>query len=562
MELFPRTPRKSQRAEARLGQAAESGYVALDRRFPVSEAGGLLRKAFPDHWSFLLGELALYSLVVLVLTGTYLTFWFDASLGETVYDGSYVPLQGVRMSEAYASTIRISFDVRGGLLVRQIHHWAALFFVAAIGVHLLRIFFTGAFRRPREGNWVIGVTLFVLALVEGFAGYSLPDDLLSGTGLRIAQGIIQSIPVVGTYLSFFVFGGQYPGHDIIGRLYVTHVLLIPGLLVLLVVVHLAMVVYVKHTQWPGQGKNNRNAVGQPMIPQFAARSTGLFFLVAGVLTVMSAIAQVNPVYAYGPYDPSQISFGSQPDWYLGFLEGSLRLMPPFESEVAGITIMWNVFVPAVLLPTLFFLVLYLYPFFERWVTGDDEEHHLCDRPRNRPTRTGLGVAGIVFYAVLLLAGGNDVLAFTFGVSVNMLTWIFRVSMVAAPVLAYLLTKRLCLALQDQDRELLTEGEETGDVRQSVAGGMEPGHTPLSGAQQHVLLVRETPRPLRLEDVARKGRGPTRTQRARVVLSGWFYRDSVDFHVSRVHRQEIAERISGPRHEPELENRAGEADETH
>jgi ubiquinol-cytochrome c reductase cytochrome b subunit len=553
-------PGRKRQPPSRAARAAEDGYRYLDARLPVTESGGLLRKAFPDHWSFLLGEIALYSLVVLVLTGVYLTLWFDPSMSEVVYDGSYEPLQGVRMSQAYASTLDLSFDVRGGLLTRQLHHWAALLFIAAIGVHLLRIFFTGAFRKPREGNWVIGVTLFMLALLEGFCGYSLPDDLLSGTGLRIAQGIMASIPVVGTYLAFFAFGGQYPGHDIIPRLYVTHVLLVPGILLALVVVHLALVVYLKHTQWAGPGRTNRNAVGHPMVPHFAAKATGLFFLTAGVLTVMSAIGQVNPVYAYGPYDPAQVSTGSQPDWYVGFLEGSLRLMPPFETTFWGITVMWNVFVPAVVLPGLFFMVLYAYPFFERWVTGDDGEHHLCDRPRNRPTRTALGVAAIVFYAVLLLAGGNDVLAFVFGLSLNLLTWIFRVSLVVAPVLAYLVTKRMCLALQDQDRDLLAEGEETGAVTQTVAGGMEPGHAPVSGARKHVLLVRETPRPLRAEDLVVPGRRPTRLQRARVVLSGWYYRDSVDFEVSGTYRREIAERIAGPRHGTSLEKRSDEADE--
>ncbi|EST38715.1 hypothetical protein N566_06040 [Streptomycetaceae bacterium MP113-05] len=558
MTLFPGRRRRSPSSPSKTARAAEDGYRYLDGRLPVSEAGGLLRKAFPDHWSFLLGEIALYSLVVLLLTGVYLTLFFDPSMTEVVYDGSYEPLRGVRMSQAYASTVDISFDVRGGLLTRQLHHWAALVFVGAIGTHLLRIFFTGAFRKPREGNWVIGVTLFMLALLEGFCGYSLPDDLLSGTGLRIAQGIITSIPVIGTYLAFFAFGGQYPGHDIIPRLYVTHVLLVPGILVALVVVHLALVVYLKHTQWAGPRRTNRNAVGLPMVPHFAARSTGLFFLIAGTLTAMAGAAQVNPVYGYGPYDPSQVSTASQPDWYVGFLEGSLRLMPPFETTFWGVTVMWNVFVPAVALPGLFFLVLYAYPFLERWVTGDDGEHHLCDRPRNRPTRTGLGVAGIVFYAVLLLAGGNDVLALEFDVSLNLLTWVFRVSLVAAPVLAHLLTKRMCLALQDQDRARLAEGVETGQVRQGVEGGMEPGHRPLPGKEAHVLLVRETPVPLRIEDVTPSGRKAGRGAHVRVLLSRWFYRDSVDFRASATYGRQVAERLAGPRHAAELDEGAGES----
>jgi ubiquinol-cytochrome c reductase cytochrome b subunit len=452
----------------------------VDARLPVHDGGGqLLRKAFPDHWSFLLGELALYSLVLLVLTGVWLTLFFHPEMREVVYDGRYVPLRGVRMSEAFDSTLHISFDIRGGLLVRQMHHWAALVFIAAIGLHLLRVFFTGAFRRPREVNWVIGLTLFVLALAEGFAGYSLPDDLLSGTGLRIAQGIMLSIPVVGTYVSMFVFGSQFPGHDIVPRLYGMHILLLPGALIGLLTAHLILVFYLKHTHWRGPGRTNRNAVGKPMFPQFAASSGGLFFMVLGVLALLSGIAQINPVWVYGPYRPDQASTGSQPDWYVGFLEGALRLVPPWETSFAGHTLMWNVLLPAVVLPALLFLVLYLYPFVEQRLTGEGrQEQHLCDRPRERPVRTGLGVAGITFFGVLLLAGGNDVMAQTFRISLNALTWVLRISLVVAPVLAFVITRQLCRALLEAEQKQLVEGEETGEVRQSVQGGYESGHRPV------------------------------------------------------------------------------------
>ena len=454
---------------------------AVDARLPVYDGGGpLLRKAFPDHWSFLLGELALYSLLVLVLTGVWLTLFFKPEMREVLYDGPYTPLRGVRMSQAFDSTLHISFDVRGGLLIRQLHHWAALVFVSAIGLHLLRIFFTGAFRRPRELNWAIGLTLFVLALAEGFAGYSLPDDLLSGTGLRIAEGIMLSIPVVGTYIAFFVFGSQFPGHDVIPRLYSLHVLLLPGALIALVTLHLILVFHLKHTQWRGPGRTNANAVGRPLYPSFTASSAGLSLMVTGVLTVLSGFAQINPVWVYGPYRPDQVSTGSQPDWYVGFLEGALRLVPPWETTLAGHTLMWNVLLPAVVLPGLLFAVLYAYPFVEQRLTGEWlSEQHLCDRPRERPVRTGLGVAGITFYGVLLLAGGNDVLAATFRISVNTLTWILRIALIVGPVLAFLVTRGLCHALLEAEQERLTEGEETGEVRQSVAGGYESGHRPVT-----------------------------------------------------------------------------------
>jgi quinol-cytochrome oxidoreductase complex cytochrome b subunit len=453
---------------------------AADARLPVHDGGGkLLRKAFPDHWSFLLGELALYSLIVLMLTGVWLTLFFTPEMREVTYDGSHAPLRGVRMSAAFDSTLRISFDVRGGLLIRQMHHWAAIVFLAAIGLHLLRIFFTGAFRRPREVNWVIGVTLFVLALAEGFAGYSLPDDLLSGTGLRIAQGIMLSIPVVGSYVSMFVFGGEFPGEDIVSRLYAMHILLLPGLLIGLVTAHLILVFHLKHTQWRGPGRTNGNVVGKPMYPQFMATSGGLSLIVFGVLALLAGLAQINPVWTYGPYRPDQVSTGSQPDWYVGFLEGALRLVPPWETNIAGHTLMWNVLLPAVVLPGLLFLVLYAYPFVEQRLTGEwHQEHHLCDRPRERPVRTGLGVAGITFYGVLLLAGGNDVVAQSFHISLNALTWVLRVALVVGPVLAFLLTRTLCRALLWKERERLVTGEESGEVRQSVEGGYESDHRPV------------------------------------------------------------------------------------
>ncbi len=527
--------------EAKARQAAFQTYVAVDRRAPVSElAGQLLRKAFPDHWSFLLGEIALYSFVVLVVTGSYLTLFFDPSLAKVPYRGSYAPVQGLLVSKAYDSTLHLSFDVRGGLLIRQMHHWAALVFVAAIGVHMLRIFFTGAFRRPREGNWIIGVTLFLLSLLEGFAGYSLPDDLLSGTGLRTANSIVLSIPVVGTYLSFFLWGGSFPGEAIIGRLYIVHVLFVPGLLIALIAVHLIMVVYLKHTQWAAPGKTNRNAVGQPMFPSFVAKSTGLSLLVFGVIAVMAATAQINPVWNYGPYRPDQVSTGAQPDWYVGFLEGALRLMPPVETVVAGHTIMWNVFLPAVVLPALLFAVLYLYPFFERWVTGDLVEHHLCDRPRDRPARTGLGVAAIVFYAVLLTAAGNDVIAFVFDISVNALTWGLRVALFVGPVLAHLVSRRMCLALQMHERRLLEEGEETGEVRQDLAGGLGETHADMDRERRYRVLVREIPRPLR-----HPGPGTPLRHRLRAFLSVRYYRDRVELPATTEERLQVTGRTADP-----------------
>ncbi|MFC7716131.1 cytochrome b [Nonomuraea recticatena] len=226
-----------------------------------------MRKVFPDHWTFLLGEIALYAFVIVLLTGVFLTFFFKPSMTEVVYDGSYVPLRGVAMSEAYASSLEISFDVRGGLLMRQLHHWSTLVFLAAICVHMLRNFFTGAFRKPRDLNWLIGVLLFTLVLLNGLFGYSLPDDALSGAGLRILHAVILSIPLVGTHTAMFLFGGEYPSDDIISRLFSIHTLLIPGLLLALIPLHAVVLTWRQtHTQFRAKGLSNRVVRGRRSSP--------------------------------------------------------------------------------------------------------------------------------------------------------------------------------------------------------------------------------------------------------------------------------------------------------
>ena len=342
-----------------VGKKAAGPVGWLDDRLGLAAAGKKLlpvRKVFPEHWSFMLGEIALWSFIVLLLTGVFLTFWFDPSMGETIYNGSYDPLRGLEMSRAYASTLEISFDIRGGLLIRQIHHWAAAIFVAAMIVHMLRIFFTGAYRKPREVNWLVGVGLLSIGLVEGFAGYSLPDDLLSGTGLRFVDGLIRSIPLVGSYLEFFIFGGEFPGDIIIPRLYMAHILLIPAILLALIGAHMVLLVYQKHTQWPGPGRTENNVVGYPLLPQYAAKAGGFFMVVFGFTALMGATLQINPIWLYGPYNPSEVTAGSQPDWYMGFVEGAVRVMPAWEftDPLIGYTWSMNVFIPAVLLMGLLF----------------------------------------------------------------------------------------------------------------------------------------------------------------------------------------------------------------
>ena len=450
------------------------------------------RKIFPDHWTFLLGEIALYCFIILLLTGTFLALWFKPSMTEMVYHGSYIKLDGVRMSEAYASTLHITFDVRGGLLMRQIHHWAADLFVAAIMAHMLRIFFTGAYRKPREINWLIGIVLLTLSLLEGLFGYSLPDDLLSGAGLRITQGVLQSIPIVGTYLSFFLFGGQFPGNDIIPRLYIIHVLLIPAILLALITAHLFFMFHQKHTQMPGQGHTNQNVVGQPMYPYFMAKTGAWFMFIFGFLAVLGTFAQINPIWLYGPYTPAAISAGSQPDFYMGPLEGSLRMMPSWTWDLAGHTVAWNVVIPALVPLGLIFAGAAIWPFLERWLTGDYSEHHLNDRPRNAATRTAIGMGVITFYGILWLEGANDVIADHLDISLYTTTEIARYAIFIGPVVAYWVTKRICLGLQRKDTESLLHGYETGIIEMTPEGEFIERHAPVPEEQRAVLLA---PRPV-------------------------------------------------------------------
>ena len=422
----------------------------LDRRLGAADfVRTALNKVFPDHWSFMIGELALYSFVVLVATGVYLTFFFHASATEVVYHGSYGPLQGVHMTEAYKSAIDLSFDVRAGLLMRQIHHWAALLFLATIVIHLCRVFFTGAFRRPREINWMIGVTLLILAIFNGFAGYSLLDDQLSGTGLRIAYSIALSIPIAGTWISSLLFGGEFPGPDILSRLFIIHVLLLPVAIAVLLSAHLFIVVRHKHTQFAGPGREEDNVVGERLWPTYAAKALGLFFLTAAVLCLLGGIAQINPIWVYGPFNPAEVSSASQPDWYMGWLDGALRIMPGWEVRAFGYEIP-NPFFPAVLLAGVTFGLLYVWPFLEARITGDHREHHICDRPRQHPVRTALGVATLSFYVICFFGGASDVLSSTFGLSVNAVLWTFRVALVVVPPIAAATTYWLCRELSARD----------------------------------------------------------------------------------------------------------------
>lgn len=542
---------------AKTSKPSKAGAAAnwADERLGLAAAAKKnLRKVFPDHWSFMLGEIALWSFVVLLLTGVFLTLWFRPSMAEVEYMGSYDQLRGLHMSEAFASSLDISFDVRGGLLMRQMHHWAAMLFVASMMVHLMRVYFTGAFRKPRELNWVIGSLLLLLGTLEGFTGYSLPDDLLSGTGVRAADGFMKSIPVVGTYASFFLFGGEFPGDSIIPRLYTIHVLLIPGLLLALIAAHMLLLVHHKHTQWPGPGRTEENVVGFPMLPVYAAKAGGFFFIVFGVIAVMGGTTSINAVWKYGPYDPSKVTAGSQPDWYMGWPDGALRIMPGWESHFLGVTLSWNVFLPIIVLPGLMFTILMLLPFLDAWITGDKREHHLLERPRNAPTRTALMVALMTFYGLMWAAGGNDIIAVVLDLSINQITYFMRVAVFIGPVIAFMITRRWCISLQRHDKEELLHGYESGIIRRSPAGGYSERHLPISDARAYTLTARDVDEvyvPESETDANGVVAPGSRGQRLRARISRLSYADNVQ-RPSREELEEAHEHAEHVEHERDLE----------
>lgn len=526
----PTTPAEDRRSGGVTGWASRYVDERTGISYVVKEFG---RKIFPDHWSFMLGEVALYSFVIILFTGTFLTFFYQASMAEVVYNGSYGPLKGLDMSAAMQSALHISFEIRGGLLIRQVHHWAALLFVAAIGLHMLRIFFTGAFRKPRELNWSIGFVLFILAMAEGFTGYSLPDDLLSGNGLAIINGLLRGIPFVGSWTSWFLFGGEFPGTAIVGRLYALHILLLPALVLAFIALHLVFVVTHKHTQYAGPGRTNENVIGYPVLPVYAAKAGGFFFIVFGVVMLMGAFFTINPIWTYGPYDPSPVSAGTQPDWYIGFADGALRLMPgwlggpggvPTEFVLFNTTYSLNILFPLIIVGVFIVLVL-AYPFIEAWVTGDKREHHIADRPRNMPSRTAIGAAGVTFYAVLWAAASSDIVATHFMLSIESVITILQFLLILGPVLAFFVTKRVCLALQKKDRQIVLHGYESGRIVRLPGGEYIEVHEQVDDYERWKLVSFDDFEPLMIRPNA-AGRIPV-TERVRAVASRLFFEDRIE-----------------------------------
>jgi len=412
-----------------------------------------LRYAFPDHWSFLLGEVALYAFIVLVGTGVYLTLFFEPSLATTTYHGVYAPLRGMEMSQAYKSVVDISYERNAGLLFRQTHHWAADVFVASIILHLIRVFFTGAFRRPRTLIWTIGLTMLFTSLLEGYLGYSMVDDLLSGMGLAIGYGVALSMPIIGGNLALAIWGSPYPGvHAFESRMYIAHVLIFPMLIAALIGLHLALVAKHHHTQFRTKPRaTEKRLLGLPAFPGQAPRSVGLMLAVAALLFLLGGLVQINPIWQWGPYAVSQGTNGAQPDWYLGWLIGALRLVPGFDLTLGDYTLVPNPFWGGALFPLVVLLVLLAIPAAERRLTGDGSFHNIADRPRDAPGRTAFGMAFLTWVALIFVAGSADRVYVFLGLSYEGQIWFYRVASLVLPLVAYFVTRRICLALKEEER---------------------------------------------------------------------------------------------------------------
>lgn len=493
----------TERAAERLGRTTAGRRGAAF----VAELRG---RVVPVHWTNLFGVVAMACLVVITVTGVILMFWYTPSNATVTYDGPYPTLLGAQASEAYASTMRISFEVPVGLLVRQAHHWAALLLPAAIIAQLLVTFFTGAFRRPRRAGWVLLFLLLVAALAGGWSGYALPDDMLSGTGLRIVEGIVLGIPFVGTPLKDLLFGGAFPGENI-AHLYPLHLAVVP-LMAVLIAVRAALLLRHRPPRFAGPGRT-----GVPLLPTAAARAGGLLLIVMGVLMLISATVTINPIWLYGPASPGDAGAGSQPDWYTGFLDGALRLVPP-GWELVAFDRTWTLAVLAPLaVVTAYLLLVAAYPFIEEWILGDHREHHLLDRPRNTPTRTGVGVAGVVFYGVLWGAASADVIAAAFSVSIEGVVLVFQLLLLAGPAVAFALTRRVCLGLQRRDRDMLLHGFETGRIVRLPGGEYVEVHEELDRDERRRLLDVDRPATAAIAAATTAPRGrPLERLRARLA----------------------------------------------
>jgi len=444
-------------------------FDSIDDRLRLRGAADkAVNKVFPHHWSFLLGEVALVSLGILVLTGTYLTFFYRGSSELVTYNGSLELYDGRMLPAAYESVMRLSYDVPGGLLFRRLHRGASHLFIAATVLHMLRVLFTGAFRTPREFNYLIGIVLFTLALAEGFIGYSLPYDSLAGTGLRIAYSTALAVPLVGPQVAYWVFGGEFPTGDVIPRFYVLHVMLLPALLLGVTGLHLFFLVRQRHTQFPRRGIDGHNfIVGKPLWPAQFAETVTVTLWMFGLLAVAATVVPWSDVALSGPYVPGEVGNNAQPDWFMFWLDGMLRMLPAFEIDLPGVTIS-ALFVAGLVLPGLVFGALIIYPWLEKRWYRLEGDWHVLQNPLDIPLRAGFGLG--TFLAVLLMsaAATSDQLSRITGIPIETVLWFFRITtLLLPPLLGFALARWCRRRLDRRDLEVArresTESQELHGV---------------------------------------------------------------------------------------------------
>jgi ubiquinol-cytochrome c reductase cytochrome b subunit len=519
MPVDRRPPRHS--ATDRAARRLVAG-TSLGRRIGAL-AAELRGRHVPLHWTNMFGAVSLACLIVVFLTGIFLMFVYSPSSTPVTYHGGYGPLEGATMSEALRSTLRISFEIPGGLLVRQAHHWAALLLPASLMLQLVTTYFFGGFRKPRRLGWVLLFGILILALVGGWSGYALPDDMLSGSGLRIVEGIVLGIPIVGTWLSALLFGGEFPG-EIIAHLYPIHVVIVPLAMIGLIVLRARAAYRNRPAQLPGSGRTEDNVVGVPVLPNAAARAGGLLLIAMAVIVLISATVTVSPIWLYGPSAPGDASAGSQPDWYTGFLDGALRLVPPgWEFVWLGHTWTLSVLVPLAVVG-LFLVGVLFYPFIEQWISADDRDHHLLDRPRNTPTRTAIGAGAITFYCALWGVGSADLAATHFHLGVETVVAFYQVIVIVGPVIAFEVTRRVCLGLQRKDQEILLHGFETGRVVRLPGGEYIEVHQPIDQHERWRLINTSVVEPFQARPDERGHLG--RIARLRASVSRFFFEDRI------------------------------------
>jgi len=390
-----------------------------------------LSKTFPTHPTFLLGETALFSFITLVVTGIFLGFLYEPST-------TMVSLFGAMVPAAYASVVRLDL-LPMGLIIRRIHHWSAMIMIAAILAHLLRIYFTASYRKPREINWLVGLSLWGMAMVAAFTGYLLPYSQFSVTATSIAYYMAKSVPWVGEWISRFLFAGDFPSDGTVPRFFFMHVMLIPAVLVGLIGLHMLILIKQKHTE-PQSNRNRsesqggRRLIGIPIWPEQTVISLSFYLFLLFVVVMMATYIPLNPIETYGP--PSPGTPVMRPDWYFLVVYGFLKLVPGNISfSILGGKITPET-IGGVIFPAFTFVVYALIPF----IDGSKEPQHYMENPLHRPFMTSLGIGGIVFLCMMVVAGYIDVLhitptemtvtailatAFSWSISYTLLRWYNR-----------------------------------------------------------------------------------------------------------------------------------------